>query len=163
MRWYGLLALTLVLLPAPEAARAASVQQPVVVSAPADGFEYAVIDRATEYGSVFALTSLSWRELEPLLEGKDEGPVFWFRLDGRAWIVRDEASIAEARTILEPVRALKQVAKAAKKDKKSGAGRSSLPPDFEERRAAVSGKAAAELLALARRTLADGRAQPYTI
>ena len=140
-------------------AHAANVQQPVAIAPPGEHFEYAVIDRATPYGSMFALTSLSWRELEPLLDGKDEDPVFWFRLDGKAWIVRDEAPIAEARTILEPARALKQVAKAAKK---SGNPRASLPPDFEERRAAVQEKATADLLALARRTVADGRARPYS-
>ena len=125
-------------------------------------FEYALIEKGSTFGSLFSSGS-TWSELAPLLEGEDREAVFWFRLEGRAWTVHDEVTITEAHRILEPVRAVKLEAKAAKKKWKKSVNAPPVDPTLEERWNAASEKATGELIALARRALAAERARPYIV
>jgi len=46
-----------------------------------------------------------WREIRRLLREEDQ-PVFWFRLDGRNYVVRDPAVVARVSERVEPIREL---------------------------------------------------------
>lgn len=46
-----------------------------------------------------------WRELRRLMK-EEEQPVFWFRIDGRNYVVRDPAVVARANEMVEPIREL---------------------------------------------------------
>jgi len=46
-----------------------------------------------------------WREIRRLMKEEDQ-PVFWFRLDGRNYLVRDPDVVARASEMVEPIREL---------------------------------------------------------
>jgi hypothetical protein len=125
-------------------------------------FEFALIEEGTAFGSLFSSTD-TWSELAPLLEDEDREAVFWFRLDGRAWTVYDAATISAAHTILGPVRAAKLEFKAAKKKAKKSGNPLPVDPALEERWNAASRQATGDLIALARRAVAAGRARPFGV
>jgi len=133
-----------------------------VAAADPASFEYALIEKGTAFGSLFSSTD-TWSELAPLLEDEDRAAVFWFRLEGRAWTVDDAATITEAHKILGPVRAAKLEMKTAKKKAKKSGNPAPVDPTLEERWNAASRQATGELIALARRAVAAGRAQPFGV
>lgn len=67
-------------------------------------FEYALIEGGTD-GDRTISSSGSWEEIQRIGE-KYKGPLFWFARDGRVYVVRDAALLAEARRILRPVQEL---------------------------------------------------------
>jgi hypothetical protein len=71
-----------------------------------DDFEYAVVDRQDgQRNSTFSNSTHDWEEINDLL-GREKGPVFWFSLDGRSYLVRDAATVAEAKRIVQPMHEL---------------------------------------------------------
>ena len=84
-----------------------------------DGFEYALYDPRSDGRNTFLSSADTWEKLERQLEN-EKVPVFWFSDDGRSWLVRDPATVAEARRMLAPVHEL------AKKQGKLGARQGAL-------------------------------------
>jgi bla regulator protein BlaR1 len=84
-----------------------------------DGFEYALYDPRTDQRVTFLSSADSWRTLERELRG-EKVPLFWFSDEGRSWLVRDPATVAEARRILAPIHDL------ARKQGKLGAKQGAL-------------------------------------
>ena len=71
-----------------------------------DDFEYAVLGpRDGDRSNVFSTSTTAWERVDRLL-GNEKGPAFWFALDGRSYLVRDAATVAEARRIVEPMHQL---------------------------------------------------------
>lgn len=71
-----------------------------------DDFEYARVDRRDGHDhSTFSTSTTAWERVDRLLD-KEDGPVFWFSLDGQAYLVRDAATVAEARRIVRPMHEL---------------------------------------------------------
>jgi len=66
-----------------------------------DDFEYALFKTDGDDVSI-STSSGDWRDIQRMAE-REKGPAFWFARDGREWIVRDAALVAEAERILEPV------------------------------------------------------------
>ena len=65
-------------------------------------FEYALRDGKGQGTNTFRSSRHSWREIERFLDAQD-GPALWFAIDGRSYVVRDPALIAQARGIVRPM------------------------------------------------------------
>ncbi len=120
-----------------------------------DGFEYALVDRRDGHDhSTFSTSTTAWERVDRLLDD-EKGPVFWFSLDGQAYLARDAATVAEARRIVQPMHEL------GKKQGKLGAQQGVLGAQQAElvrQQSSASKKAGEELRRVARRARDEGRA-----
>lgn len=127
-----------------------------------DDFEYAVVDRHDgQRNSTFSSSTRDWEEINRLLE-REKGPVFWFALDGRSHLVRDAATVAEAKRIVQPMHELgKRQGKLGARQGKLGARQGRLGGE-QGRLGARQAVLGARLASLALRSTRDGRERAAT-
>ena len=69
------------------------------------GFEYALVEADRDKGSTISMSGYSFDHLDRLMD-EEPGAFLWFALDGRAYLVRDQATIDQALSITAPMREL---------------------------------------------------------
>jgi bla regulator protein BlaR1 len=68
-------------------------------------FEYALVEADRDKGSTISMSGRSFDHLDRLLD-EEPGAFLWFALDGRSYLVRDQATIDQAMRITAPMREL---------------------------------------------------------